>query len=181
MKKTLFFSLSLALLLFFSNCDNADKLADVKFDVTLYATLPVAAATTDPIKESIVIDAATDPEIMKYLDKIKGYEITELLFSIEDYNSSLEDEIYFNGDIGFSRIIDANPFKKCSVQFLNVTHWAGTGYFDIDLCNDLFNEIGEMLLADDGVKIYLTGSFDKAPLTFNLKVKVKMKVTANPL
>ena len=170
-----------AFLLFMSNCDNAGNPADVTFEVTLPATLQIAAPTTAEITESVVLDATADPEIQKYLDKIKGYEITQMQFSIEDYDSSTGDEIYFSGNIGFSRIIDVKPFKTCLIQNMPVTHWAGTGYFDIDTCNDLFNEVSDLLLSDNGIKIYLTGTFSNAPLSFTLRVRIKVKVTANPL
>jgi len=171
---------SLLILMFFS-CDKAEELGDIDFNTTLVKSLPVSVANTSEMTSSIVLDASTDPEIKKYTDKIKNYEITELLFAIENYIAPNEDEIYFNGEIGFSNKTENQATTTCSISPLNVTHVAGTGDFPISTCNAIVNGISEVFTTDNAVKIYMTGAFTKAPLSFDLKVTVKVKVTANPL
>jgi len=163
------------------SCDEVDKIADIDFNVTLMNTLPVSAVSTNEMTTTIVLDATTDPEIQKYIDNIKGYEIKELLFAIENYESSTGEEIYFDGQLGFSKKSENSPSSSCTVDNLPVTHWAGTGNFDIDMCTSILNEISAILSVDNAVKIYLIGSFTKEPLSFDLKITTTVKVTATPL
>lgn len=171
---------ALGLFIFFS-CDEVEDLADIDFTTTLEKTIAVTVPTTDEMTVSVVLDATSDPEILQYADKIKEYEVTELFFAIENYIAQTEDEIYFNGTFGFSDLAGNQATSTCSVSPLNVTHWVGTGNFDLSTCNTIIAEISDVFTVDNGVKIYLTGTFTEAPFSFDLKVIVKVKVTANPL
>lgn len=175
------FVFSLLLLALFS-CDNVEiPGADITFPITLEKRLPVAATDTNEKTFTTTLDASSDPEIQKYLSKIKSYEITELLFGIENYASVLEDEIYFNGTIGFSKLSASQPSSTCPLNNIPITHWAGTQDFPIGTCDNILNEISTVFAEDNAVKVYMTGTFTKAPLSFDLKVTVKAKITASPL
>ena len=169
------------LILVLISCNKAEEFADVNFNTTLVESLPVTVISTNEMTASIVLDATTDPKIENYLGKIKKYEITELLFAIENYSTSIEDEIYFDGNIGFSKKSENNATTSCSISPLNITHVAGTGDFKISTCDAILTGISDVFTSDNAVKIYMTGAYTKAPLTFNLKVTVKVKVIANPL
>jgi len=173
--------LLLSIFLIIFSCDKVDELTDIDFPVTLVKILPVSVANTNEMTTSIVLDATTDPEVMKYLDNIKQYEITELLFAIENYKAPNEDEVYFDGVIGFSKISEDQPTSSCAANNIPITHWAGTGNFDIDKCTSILNEISAVLTNENAVKIYLIGTFTKAPLSFDLKVTSKIKITASPI
>lgn len=172
------------ILLAFFSCDEEAglELPDIDFSTTLEKTIPVVVVNTSEMTTSVELDAATaDSEILKYANKIKNYEVTELRFAIENYNAGTEEEIYFDGTIGFSDLTDNQATSTCSISPLNVTHFAGTGNFEIIACTALINEISDVFTANNGVKLYMTGTFRDAPLEFDLKVTVKVKITANPL
>ena len=163
------------------SCDNVEiPGADITFPVTLTKKLPVTAADTNENTFTTTIDASSDSEVKKNLSKIKGYEITELLFGIENYSSALEDEIYFNGTIGFSKVNASQASSTCALNNIPITHWAGTQDFPIGTCDDLLNEISKVFTEEHAVKIYMTGTFTKAPLSFDLKITVKAKITVSP-
>lgn len=174
-----YFPAFLFLVLF--SCGEEGDMDDINIDTILVKSLPVVATTTNEMTYTVVLDATTDPEIKKYADKIKNYEITELLFAIENYQADTGDEIYFNGNIGFSKKSGNQATSSCAISPLNVTHVAETGAFPISTCNTIVDEISEVLKTDNAVKIYLTGTFTKATVIFDLKVTIKVKVTANPL
>jgi len=179
MKKLVNFLFPITLLL--GGCEKTQDLLDVNFDTTLTKTIPVVVTTTDEMTTFVTLDATSDPEIMKYASKIKSYEITELTFAVENYNTAILSEIYFNGVVGFSNIAESSPAKSCSISPLNITHVAGTGSFSVNPCTTLANDLAKLFAEDNAVKIYLKGLFTNAPLSFNFIVTVKAKVTANPL
>ncbi len=181
MKRLVINYLPAFLFLVFFSCDDVGNITDVNIDTILVKSLPVVATTTNEVTYTVVLDATTDPEIKKYADKIKNYEITELLFAIENYQADTGDEIYFDGNIGFSKISENQATSTCAISPLNITHVAGTGDFPISTCNSIINEISDTFKADNAVKIYMTGTFSKVTLSFDLKLTIKLKVTANPL
>ena len=181
MKRLFSAALPALLILLLFSCDNGSDIADIDFPVTLPMTLHVSVSNTSEMTTSVVFDATTNPEIKEYLGNIKGYEITELLFAIENYAAPNEEEIYFNGEIGFSKKTENIASVSCPVSNLPVTNFAGTGDFELSTCSDVLNDISAILTADNAVKVYMTGSFTKAPASFDLKVTVKVKITASPL
>ncbi len=175
-----FFLLLFGLTLF--SCDETKDLLDVEFDTTISTKLPVAAATTDEGTYSILLDATVDSEIQKYAEKIKKYEVKELWIAVENYSTPLaSEEIYFNGDLGFSSKSASTPASTCAISNLNITHVAATGDFAINSCSAILSDIATAFTGDNAVKVYLVGAVNKAPVSFDLKVTVKVGVTANPL
>jgi len=179
MNKLLKFFLPIFLLL--GGCENTKDLLDVQFDTTFTKRIPVVVTSTDEMTTSVVLDATTDPEIMKYANKIKSYEITDLKFAIDNYNTSIASEIYFDGIVGFSNISASTSEKSCPLSPVNITHFAGTGDFAVQPCTNLATDIAKMFIEDNAAKIYLKGAFTKAPLSFDFIVTVKAQVIANPL
>jgi hypothetical protein len=165
----------------FMTCDKVEELTDVNFNTTVTTMLTVTAVDANESIHSIVLDATSDAEIQKYASKIKNYEITELMVAVQNYSSVTTAEIYFNGDLGFGAKNSAQPSTTCSISNLNITHVAGTGDFAINNCNAILSDIGDLFIAENAVKIYMIGTFTQAPVTFNLKVTAKVKITANPL
>ena len=49
---------------------------------------------------------------------------------------------------------------------------------EIATCNMITGDIADILLIDNAVKIYMNGSYSKAPFSFDLKVTINVKVTA---
>jgi len=162
-------------------CDEAIDALDVEFGSDVTASLPVAATNTSESTYTINLDATADPEVQRYADKIKGVEVTKLQVAVENYSAGTSDEIYFNGTLGFGTIESSSPSSTCPIQNLNITLAKDDGFFEFNACNDLLEEIGDMLLADNAVKVYLIGSVTKAPVSFELKILATVDITANPL
>jgi hypothetical protein len=181
MKKTgIICTLLLSFFICFSCGSDGEALPDIELNKVLEKSIPVSVITTNEMTVTVVLDATKDTEISKYENKIKNYEITSLEFAIENYSSPLSDEVYFNGTIGFSKQEAVFPSFECSVSSMPVTHWAGTGNFNIGNCDKLTEQLATILKGENAVKMYLTGTFTKEPLTFDLKVIADTKITANP-
>lgn len=162
-------------------CDKIDELADVNFNANLSETFQVDATTTNEMTFSSTLDVSEDSDAKPYLDKIKNYEIEELKFEITNLSTSVSGEIYFDGVLGFSKKNETSATATCSVSPLNITHVNNTGAFEINNCDDILNDLKSILMSDNAAKIYMQGTFSKAPVTFDLTVHIKVKITANPL
>ena len=181
MKRISIVVLSFLVSLSFISCEETKDALDVTFDTEVTGTLKVVATNTDESTHSLVLDATTDNEIQKYASKIKSYQVQELALAVENYSAASTADNYLIGDLGFSGITDSQPKAKCSFSNLNVKHISSTGYSTYNDCNKTVDQIAAALITDNAVKTYLTGTFTVAPCQFDLKVRVKLKVTANPL
>ncbi len=166
-----------------SGCSSGDsgEKEPVNFTVQLPAqfTIEESSTSTDvDINEVILLDATTNTEIQQNQSTIDNYTISDITFSVVDYNSSLPDEIYFNGTIGFGSISSTQPGSTCPASNVNITHFAGTGSFKINLCSSLSSNIEQLLEADNGLKIWLTGQLTKTPVSFKLNVLIATSVDA---
>ena len=171
---------TLLIVLFFS-CDEIESLADIDFPVTLTKSHPFEVTTTDEMTTTIVLDATTNSEVKKYVNNIKSYRVTELLFAIENYAAESQDDIFFDGVMGVSKKSENQPSSTCQVNDLNITQKAKEGNFEITNCSDVVNKMSSLLKQENAINIYLIGEFTKAPLEFDLKVTATVTVTANPL
>ncbi len=168
-----------------SGCDQAGELKGVEFDTDLNFSVPVAELTNGTnIKydQSIILDATTNPEIKKYADKIRSIQVQSMEFAIEDYTTMIPDEIYLTNTVfGFGAKTSTSPQSSCNVDALPVTHWADTGFFRFDSCNSTFNALSNFLTGEQAAKFYIKGTFTKAPVSFKLKVHMKVSVAATAL
>ena len=183
MKQLKTLALAAFCLILIPRCDEVTQLADLDFPVTLSESIPVDAQDTQEYTSTIVLDATTDPDIKEYVNNIKSYEVTKLTFAIENYSSSVQGDINFSGYIGFGSKGSNQPAETCPANNIPVTVWATTnkGMFELDNCTMLSNRIGQFLKNENAVKIYMSGTFTDAPVSFDLKVTATVKVTANPL
>ncbi len=181
MTKHLIHLILFTLILSFISCDEASDLADVTFSTEISKILPVAVINTEENSYMVLLDATSDSEIDTYADKIKSFEINKLYIAVENYNAPDDDEYYFNGTLGFSSKSGTAAAATCNISPLNITHVENTGQFEINNCNDILGNVSSMLLDENAAKIYLDGSFTKAPFQFDLVVTVELSVTANPL
>jgi hypothetical protein len=180
MKKSAIFFLQICLVISCFSCNTVDDMTEVTLDTTLSETLQINVTSIQLMSTTKVLDASTNPDVKDHLDKIKQYEITELKFAIENYDAPNEDEIYFNGDIGFSKKTENAASSTCPISNLPITNFAGNGDFELSTCANILDDISAILTSDDAVKIYMTGSFTKSPVSFDLEVTAKVKITAGP-
>ena len=59
---------------------------------------------------TIVLDATTNSEVKKYVNNIKSYKVTELLFAIENYAAESQEDIFF--DLIETRVISRSTRFK---------------------------------------------------------------------
>ncbi len=170
---------------FLSDCEQVKELAAISFNTNLEFSIPVTELSIGSninYDESMILDANNNPEIRKYTGKIRNIEVQTMEFAIEDYSSTVDEEIYMNnGVIGFGDKSSSVSTSTCNVDAIPVTHWAGTGFFEFSDCNSTLSFIGNALSDQQAVIIFIQGTLTKAPVSFNLKVRMKVKVTATTL
>jgi hypothetical protein len=165
-------------------CDDPKPTANTTVDVTLVASLSIddpTSAVDKTIAVQTEYDATTNADVVKYVENIEGYQVRSIQFEIDGFQSSLSDDVYFNGTIGFGRVDEGTPGITCGVDNLPITNFAGTGPFTLTPCNSTTTTIANALEQDDAVKIYLTGTLSKTPVSCDLRVIMDVQMTATAL
>jgi hypothetical protein len=169
-------------------CDALEEADDVTFhaDMTIvFITNEDGDGTNVPYDDVQLLDLADNAEIADYLDRIKDIKIDSITYRITNYDASPHGEavIFNNGTASFG------PFDS-DAQVLTVDYAASASGVNLqttvtettlDIDQDQFNTVIDLLLDDKKVKMYSEGELSKTPIAFNIVSKWYFTITANAL
>jgi len=178
MKKLGLLLFTLSLVLFtFQSCEDV---LDVNQEFELTREIPVASETADFDANSILDASAGSTYIADYGDKIKTIEILEAYYSLTAHTGPDD--------------------QKINSAVLKVSDEAGEGVTDVATITDQnlkellttekplavnqagLDRLAELIKANPHkAKLWLSGDASSAPLLFTVKLKLKVKMVANPL
>lgn len=155
----------------FTSCELFDKVDDVTFDVVL--PLDFVIDEDDPeagsYVDSKVLDANSDPEIAKYADKIKEFKIDKITYTISNADPT---SVTTSGTLSTSSSVIATA--------LNVS-LANTTETDLTANIDGFNDLAAKLLDDKQETVLVTGTLSDTPVSFNVRFRFYVRITADAL
>jgi len=166
----------------FSACDLLNKADDINFDATLQKDIEVSDASTGTnvsYAKTIVIDAASDPDISTYINKIKGFTVNSIKYQVITYDGP--DGATFSGTLAFGEASGGTPTLAATIDNLNFSTAFASGHmFELSYSKDDIDKIQNLLKADKAVKVLLQGSLSETPLycivTIYMDVVVNSKV-----
>ncbi len=159
----------------FSGCNKAKELLDLKFDINYDTDLNFSVPDglkTLAFSREITVDPVSNPTVEKYYDKIKDIEILEMSVEV---NSISKDINLITGTV---RIF--NDSKQAEWTFENQPITTGT---KLELGNDngQWDALSGILLDQQIFTEKVEGVVDQGGVTFSMKIKMKAKITVNPL
>ncbi|MBX2913744.1 MAG: hypothetical protein KF856_00595 [Cyclobacteriaceae bacterium] len=155
----------------FTSCDLFEKADDVTFNVVLPLDFAIDEDNPegDSYADSKLLNAASDPEIAKYADKIKEFKIDKVTYTISNANPA---SVTVGGTLSTSSNIIATA---TGVSLGN------TAETDLNANTAGFNDLAAKLLDDKQEMILLTGTLSDTPVQFNVRFRFYVKITANAL
>ncbi len=159
----------------FSSCDLFDKVDDVSFDVTLPLDFAVNETADNPsgktYTDSKLLDASSDPEVAKYASKIQEFTVNKVTYTIS--GASDQSITFTNGTLKVS-----SGKTIASASSVSLSNTAET-----ELTADTagFNELASLLLADKQELVQLQGTLSETPVSFTVKFKFYVTLTADAL
>ena len=103
-----------------------------------------------------VISADSDKDIKDNLDKIKDWTVSELSYSIMNFQG--DPSTTFSGSLGFSRRNESSATISASVSNVNLDNVSDNGTkYKLNLTPTQLNTIAKYFDADQAIKVYLTG------------------------
>ena len=177
--KTLLFAI-LAGVLMISACKKVGDLTEVKFDAEFKADLN-CEVPPDSFKSGIngafsaseTIDPLADPNVEKYLDKIKSWNVESV--TAEILSVSKEGVNLLNADL--------KVFSEAHTALWNMSNipLVVGQQATLDNGNGQWDAINSILGEKKVFNVTVNGATDKDDVTFVIRVIIKTKVTANPL
>ncbi|NOX87064.1 MAG: hypothetical protein GXO86_14075 [Chlorobi bacterium] len=159
----------------FSGCNKAKEALDVTFNANYKTNLNVdvpAVARSVTFSESETIDPASDPEVSKYWDKIKKFEVQEITGSIISISK--------NVTLVSATLSVFNETKNAQWTFTNVPLAVGTT-LTLDNSNGQWDTVAQILQDKKVFTVSVNGEVSEGDVSFTILVTIKTKVTANPL
>ena len=183
MKTTIKSLVMLCILAGLVSCESIKELADVEFDTTMSADLDIEVAE-EAMKGAVLnygyyveakINPTSDPEIEKYVDNIKEYEVTSITVVVDEVSET---------DV---KLLQGTWFKIADATDNAV--WTLPGDFDVVLGNSytLDNKSGQwgsvqaILGRNAEFTVSSEGKANKNNITITLETSIGARVTANPL
>jgi hypothetical protein len=175
-------TIMLAGLVLFPGCEKIKSLADVHFDTDLIADLNILipgeskkslSAENYSFSESVTVDPREDPDIDKYFDKLKGYDVQEVTATVKSISGGPVTII-----TGTLTVTSSDGKASWSVSEFVVQQGASLTFGNEEGQWDTINKI---LNGKKKFTVSITGVADKPGVSFLLSVDISVKVTANPL
>ncbi len=161
--------------LIFSGCKKAEEALDVTFDATYKADINIdvpAAVRNASFNESVTIDPASDPDVSKYWDKIKKFEIQAITGEI----TSISKEV----TLVSATLSIFNDTRNAQWTFNNVPLTVGTT-LTLDNSSGQWDKVAQILKDKKVFTISVNGEVSEGDVSFTILVTIKTKVTASPL
>ncbi len=162
-------------------CSLFDKADDISFDTVLTEYLDVidnSSSQNVAYSETIVIDATTDPDINKYLDKIKGIKLNKLTYQIVGVSNTAPGTL-FSGSLSFGAIGSSTPTVAITITDLDMNDLATV--HQVTISQSDINTINNLLKNDKAVKFYLSGEISQTPVYANIEIVMDVQVDADAL
>ncbi len=91
MKSTLLTTILIAL--FFTSCDKVDEITEVTLNETFTEEVVIALSEDNPeVNGAVLINLASNSDLAPYLNKVEDIQITEIFYSLKQYNGLEEGE-----------------------------------------------------------------------------------------
>ena len=170
--------IGLVILLFtivFSGCKKVEDALEVTFDTTLTKDLNIdvpgdtKSGVTGTFDESVTIDPNDDANFAEYKEMIKNIEVSEVTGKITSVT---------NGDFNVSNLNITVGTAQWTFANVAVTQGAS---LTLDNANGQWDTIKSLLNGKEAFTATATGTTDKDDVKFTIQIKIKAKVTANPL
>ncbi|TXH29841.1 MAG: hypothetical protein E6Q96_02845 [Cyclobacteriaceae bacterium] len=157
----------------FTSCELFDKADDVTFDVDVPVDFLVNVTPNSEggYTEEKLLDTSTNPDIAEYADKIKEFKVNRITYTITNSNA---DGTTFDGSVSIAATGDV----LSSVDNISV---ANTPETDLPANLDGFNDLASRLLEDKQETIMMNGQFSSSTVSFNIKLRFYITVTADAL
>jgi hypothetical protein len=172
----------------FSGCDLLEKADDVSFDAVITVNWTAdenGDGTNVPYVDEELVQLSSDPEVAKYINKIKTVKINKITYSVTDYNAAPHNsQVIFNNGVasfyaaGNSIPLVAVPYAAAAT---GVNLQTSTAETELTIDDDGLSKIADAFKKDKQLEYASEGTLSVTPVSFKVISKFYVTITANAL
>ena len=167
----------------FQSCSKIESLTNVKFNADLTGDLNVTISNgaqksavlsdTYSFSESVDVNLRSDPQIDKYFDKLKSFDVQSVTCTVNSV---------YGGPVNITNATLVIKSEAISATWYVKNFKLENGAsLTLDNNNNQWDNVNTILNKKENFTISIKGTTDKDNVSFTLHVVIKTKVTANPL
>jgi hypothetical protein len=175
----------LAITLIFNACNLFDKADDITFPSQLEVVWSIneqGEHTDFAYQDLRTLKLSDDPEIEKYINKIKDVKVEKVTYHITDYAAEGDAVFFKNGVASFAAGSGSNavtvPFAA-TASGVNLETTTGETELEIDAQG--LNDLAATLKQEKEVDMNAAGVLSKTPVSFKIVSTFHVKITAEVL
>ena len=178
MKIRLYLFIALAFTAFSFNSCNEDEVLSQDFEVVLHSDFTVNNTTDTTFSGEQLLDAAAqNSDIEKYKDHIEDMTLTKVTYFLTAFNGAADQEL-ITGAIDVADTTGANRVTLTSMANANLSSLLNNET-QLTLNQAGMTLIGERIQnAPHAIRVYYTGSVNKKPLDFTIRVRYYLTMKA---
>ncbi|HEY0656737.1 MAG TPA: hypothetical protein VGD65_26585 [Chryseosolibacter sp.] len=168
----------------FAGCNLFDKADNITFPSqieVLWVVDEEAVATDAPYAYVKTVSLADDPEVEKYMNKLKNVEVEKITYRVEEYVAEGDAVMFKNGKAIFATAGSAAVEASFTASASGVNLQTSTSDTDLIIDTDELNELASVLKTEKEIDMNLTGILSKTPVSFKIVATFQLKVTAEVL
>jgi hypothetical protein len=159
----------------FSSCDVIEKADDISFDATVPISVFVnetASSSGGSFSKTQTMDLASDPDVAKYVSKIKEFKVNKITYTISGANPD---------SVTLTNVTIKNASGGKTIAIASSISLSNTTETPFTTNSSGIDELNAALLADKQGQIEFLGTLSSTPVTFTLTIKFYLTITANVL
>ncbi len=125
------------------------------------------------------VKATDDKDIRDNLDKVKNWSVEEISYQIKNFQG--DPDVTFTGSIGFSKKSASSPGIILGVTGINLSSLNNGQKTVVALSSSDLATMASWMDSDHEMKVYFQGVLSQGPVSFDMVVYAKIKITAGLL
>lgn len=168
------------------SCDLFDKADDITFDVEIDHVFVIdenfdSNGSSVTYIDSDLIDPNQNPEFAKYKDKIKELTITEVTYTVTNYDPASPGVIFTNGMGSFSATAaGGSAFASADLTVQDIQSSVG-GDFSLNYETSDLAQIAARMKDLEPIYFQVSGTFSSTPVAFSVPVTLHCTIKADAL
>jgi hypothetical protein len=176
---------ALAMTLIFNACNLFDKADDITFPSQLEVVWSIdeqGQHTDFAYQDLRTLQLSDDPEIEKYINKIKDVKVEKITYRITDYAANGDAVFFKNGEVSFAAGTGSNVIKvPFAATASGVNLQTTTNETELEIDAQGLTDLAATLKQEKELDMNAAGVLSKTPVSFKIVSTFHVKITAEVL
>jgi hypothetical protein len=168
----------------FTSCNLFDKVDDITFPSELQVIWTVdedGEHFNFAYSDTRTVKLSDDPEIEKYINKIKDVKIDKITYKIEEYEAEGDAVFLTAGNASFSSGSSSNAVVVPFAATAGINLQTSSGEAELEIDEQGLTELAAIFKQEKELEMNAAGILSKTPVSFKIVSTFYIKITAEVL